>query len=156
MDFQTIKQQVLAGIGREPSASELAARQACMDLAYCAFALIDFGQATKTLELYTPDGVSLIEGKLHDAAARRDRVQRREADRSRRTRHQVTNFAFRLADPRTAYSLSLITIFLEDSSGQKGVTPLTVADCADRYERSEDGLWRIAFRYLQPVAGAPR
>jgi hypothetical protein len=39
--------------------------------------------------------------------------------------------------------------------GRARVTPLTVADCGDQYVRTPEG-WRIAFRYVQPVAGAAR
>ena len=67
----------------------------------------------------------------------------------------MTNFVFRLSDEKTGWSISLITVFLEDETRKPGVTPLTVVDCGDQYTLTPQG-WRIAFRYLQPVAGAAR
>ena len=157
MDFETIKWNVLADgrIGRSPSAAELAAQAACMDLLHSSFAVIDFGSATKSVPLYAQGASSLIDGNANPYATIRERYAAREADKARRTRHLVTNFAFRMTDEHTAWSLSLVTIFLEDDTKKPGITPLTVADCGDQYTRTADG-WRIAFRYLQPVAGAPR
>jgi hypothetical protein len=157
VDFETIKWTVLADgqIGRSPSPSELAAQAACMDLLHSSFAVIDFGKATKSVPLYARGASSVIGGKVSPYETIRERYAAREADKARRTRHLVTNFAFRLTDENTAWSISLVTIFLEDDSGKPGITPLTVADCGDQYTHTNDG-WRIAFRYLQPVAGAPR
>ena len=157
MDFATIKRHVLAEgqIGRSPSSAELAAQSACMDLLHSSFAVIDFGQATRCVPLYAQGASSLIDGQASDYATLRERYAAREANKARRTRHLVTNFAFRLSDPNTAWSISLVTIFLEDDTKKPGITPLTVADCGDQYTRTPEG-WRIAFRYLQPVAGAPR
>jgi hypothetical protein len=157
MDFATIKRQVLVDgqIGRQPSPAELAAQAACMDLLHSSFALIDFGQATRCVPLYAPGASSLIDGQASDYATLRERYAAREANKARRTRHLVTNFAFRLSDETTGWSTSLVTIFLEDDSKKPGTVAQTVADCGDRYTRTPEG-WRIAFRYLQPVAGAPR
>jgi hypothetical protein len=157
MDFATIKQHVLKDgeIGRHPTHAELAAQSACMDLLHASFAVIDFGQATRSVPLYAQGASSLIDGKLNPYSTIRERYAAREADKARRTRHLVTNFAFRLSDENTGWSISLVTIFLEDDSKKPGITPLTVADCGDQYTRTPEG-WRIAFRYLQPVAGAPR
>ena len=157
MDFATIKRHVLVDgqIGRSPSPAELAAQSACLDLLHSSFAVIDFGQATRCVPLYAPGASSLIDGQASDYATLRERYAAREANKARRTRHLVTNFAFRLSDESTAWSISLVTIFLEDDAKKPGITPLTVADCGDQYTRTPAG-WRIAFRYLQPVAGAPR
>ena len=157
MDFETIKWNVLAEgrIGRGPSAAELAAQSACMDLLHSSFAVIDFGKATRCVPLYAQGAASLIDGQASPYATLRERYAAREATKARRTRHLVTNFAFRLTDENTGWSLSLVTIFLEDASKKPGITPLTVADCGDQSARTAEG-WRIAFRYLQPVAGAPR
>jgi len=157
MDFETIKRNVLmdASFGREPSPAELAARSACLDLLYSSFALIDFGQATRSIPLYAEGAQLLVEGRLASYAEIRERFASREADKARRTRHLVTNFDFRMSDENTGWSLALVTIVLEDDARNPGVVPLTVADCGDQYTRTRDG-WRIAFRYLQPIAGAPR
>ena len=157
LNFESIKWTVLADgrIGRSPSPSELAAQSACMDLLHSSFAVIDFGKATKCVPLYATGASSVIGGKVSPYTTIRERYAAREADTARKTRHLVTNFAFRMTDENTAWSISLVTIFLEDDSGKPGITPLTVADCGDQYTHNADG-WRIAFRYLQPVAGAPR
>ena len=157
MDFETIKRNVLLDgrIGRSPSPAELAAQTACMDLLHSSFAVIDFGQATRCVPLYAKGASSLIDGQASTYDTLRERYAAREANKARRTRHLVTNFAFRLSDESTAWSISLVTIFLEDDTRKPGITPLTVADCGDQYTRTPEG-WRIAFRYLQPVAGAPR
>ena len=157
MDFATIKRQVLVDgkFGRSPSPAELAAQAACMDLLHASFAVIDYGQATRCVQMYAPGSSSLIDGKLSSYDTIHQRYAAREADKARRTRHLVTNFAFRLSDENTAWSISLVTIFLEDDSKKPGTVAQTVADCGDQYTRTPDG-WRITFRYLQPVAGAPR
>lgn len=157
MDFDTIKRNVLVDgrIGRAPSAAELAAQSACLDLLHSTFAAIDFGQATRCTPLYAQGASLVVDGEHTAYAAIRERFAAREANKARRTRHLVTNFAFRLSDESTGWSLSLVTIFLEDDKRKPGITPLTVADCGDQYTRTADG-WRIAFRYLQPVAGAAR
>lgn len=158
MNFDTVKNIVLApgNAGREVSAAAGAARLACMDIAYSLFALTDFGRAAETIDLYTEDIEMDIEGKHIDRAGRVERCMKRQSDTARKTRHQVTNFLFRQTDERTAYSLAVVTIFLEDHSGTRGATPITVADCADQYRRSDDGRWQISYRCLQPVAGAAR
>src|SRR5262245_15143796 len=157
MDFDTIKRHVLVDgrFGRSPSPAELAAQSACLDLLHASFAVIDFGQATRCVPLYAPGASSLIDGKNNPYTTIRERYAAREADKARRTRHVVSNFAFRLSDENTAWSLSLITVYLEDETRKPGVTPATIADCGDQYTRTPEG-WRIAFRYLQPVAGAAR
>ena len=157
MDFETIRQNILADgrIGRSPTAAELAAQSACMDLLHSSFAVIDFGKATKSVPLYAAGASSVIDGKVNPYSTIKERYAAREADKARRTRHLVTNFAFRLTHENTGWSISLVTIFLEDETKKPGITPLTVADCGDQYTRTPEG-WRIAFRYLQPVAGAPR
>ena len=157
MDFATIKRNVLVDgrIGRSPSPAELAAQAACMDLLHSSFAVIDFGQATRSVPLYASGASSLIDGKVNPYSTIRERYAAREADKARRTRHLVTNFVFRLSDENTGWSISLVTIFLEDDTKKPGIVAQTVADCGDQYTRTPDG-WRIAFRYLQPVAGAPR
>jgi hypothetical protein len=157
MDFATIKQHVLVDgrFGRSPSPAELAAQAACMDLLHSSFAVIDFGQATRSVPLYAPGASSLIDGQASAYSTIRERYAAREANKARRTRHLVTNFAFRLSDANTGWSISLVTIFLEDDSKKPGTVAQTVADCGDQYTRTPEG-WRIAFRYLQPVAGAPR
>ncbi len=157
MDFDTIKRRVLVDgrFGRSPSPAELAAQAACMDLLHASFAVIDFGQATRCVRMYAPGSASLIDGKLSSYDTINQRYAAREADKARRTRHLVTNFAFRLSDENTAWSISLVTIFLEDDTKKPGTVAQTVADCGDQYTRTPEG-WRIAFRYLQPVAGAPR
>ena len=158
MSFEEVKRAVLQfdRIGAEVPPQSEAARLACLDVAYSAFALVDFGRASAALDLYSKNIVMDIEGERLDRKAREERSRKREADKSRKTRHVVSNFLFRQVDERTAYALSLVTIFFEDASGVRGATPAVVADCADRYERSADGKWRIAYRYLQPVAGAAR
>jgi hypothetical protein len=157
MDFDTIKRNVLVDgrFGRAPSLAELAAQSACLDLLHSTFAAIDFGQATRCVQMYAPEARSVIDGQVQDYATIRERYAAREANKARKTRHLVTNFAFRLSDESTAWSISLVTVFLEDETRKPGVTPLTVADCGDQYTRTAEG-WRIAFRYLQPVAGAAR
>jgi hypothetical protein len=157
MDFATIKRHVLVDgrFGRSPSPAELAAQSACMDLLHSSFAVIDFGQATRCVPLYAPGASSLIDGQASPYSTIRERYAAREANKARRTRHLVTNFAIRLSDENTAWSISLVTIFLEDDTKKPGTVAQTVADCGDQYTRTPDG-WRIAFRYLQPVAGAPR
>ncbi len=156
MDFDEVKNIVLApgNIGREVSAASGAARLACMDIAYSLFALTDFGRAAETIDLYTDDIVMDIEGKRIDRAGRVERCMKRQANTARKTRHQVTNFLFRQTDARTAYSLSVVAIYLEDQSGVKGLAPITVADCSDKYNLCDDGRWRIAYRCLKEIAGA--
>lgn len=158
MNFDEVKNIVLAAdrIGREVPAASGAARLACLDIAYSLFALTDFGRAAETIDLYTEDIVMDIEGKRIDRAGRIERCMKRQADTARRTRHQVTNFLFRQADERTAYSLAVVAIYLEDNSGVKGAAPITVADCSDKYRLCDDGRWRIAYRCLKEVAGAAR
>ena len=63
MDFATIKRNVLVDgrFGRSPSPAELAAQAACLDLLHSSFAVIDFGQATRSVPLYATGASSLID-----------------------------------------------------------------------------------------------
>lgn len=155
-DFDGIRDIVMGpdGLGVEPAPAALAARQACMDLAYGIFALTDFGRAAGALELYGENILMDLDGMRMDRAARVARSQGRQANTGRRTRHQVTNFLFRMTGERTAYAISLVAIYLENDTRVQGAPPVALADCADRYERGADGRWAVAYRCLRTVAGA--
>ncbi len=157
--FDEIKKWVLGAPGQytgPSSDNETRSRLACMNLHYACFALTDFGRAFETLVLYAPDFTGVTDGVEMDYEARVQSLQRRQENVARKTRHVCSNYLFRQVDHGIAYALSLVTIYLEDDSRVIGVKPLTVADCGEKYVRSDEGGWRIQYRYLQPVAGAPR
>jgi hypothetical protein len=156
--FDEIKKHVLQAEVIEDIALEgrERARLACMNLHYQTFALIDFGMASRTIPLFAAEYHGETEGRHHDYAEIVETMKRREENVGRKTRHTCTNYLFRLIDENTASAISLVAIYLEDDSQKKGVVPLTVADCGEKYSKDANGIWRIAYRYLQPVAGAPR
>ncbi len=156
MSFEQIRDIVLNAdaFGMTPSPHAQSARQACQDVAYGIFALTDFGRAAASLSLYSENIVMDLDGQRLNRAERVKRSRGREANTSRRTRHAISNFLFRMIDEGTAYALSLVVIYHEDDCTRPGVPPLAIADCADRFEREADGRWRITYRCLKTVAGA--
>lgn len=155
MDFEQIKGVVfdLERMGVEGLPRFALARLACEDLAYSSFGLTDFGSASKGPALYTDDATQWIDGEVLDRAARLERYRKREANTARKTRHVISNYLFRMTDERTGWAVYLVQVFLEDDGGKQGVVPLVVADCADHYLRQDNGIWRIAFRHLESIAG---
>lgn len=157
--FEEVRRHVLGAphhFAGPSSAEQERARLACMNLHYACFALTDFGQALASLPLFAPDYTGVTNGVVMDHAGKHEALRKRQENTSRRTRHICSNYLFRLAAPDVAYGMSIVTVFLEDDQAQVGVTPLTVADCGEKYVRNAAGGWQIQYRYLQSVAGAPR
>lgn len=158
MNFSEIKRQVLAvaHYGAVDDRGLERNRLACMNIHYAGLALIDFGRATDSLAFYAKNFTGVLDGVEMDHEVNAELIRKRQENVERKTRHVSSNYLFRLAEPDTAYALSIITVYLEDESRQVGVTPLTVADCGEKYVRNVEGVWQLQYRYVCPVAGAPR
>ncbi|GGX19342.1 hypothetical protein GCM10007242_27740 [Pigmentiphaga litoralis] len=156
-DFVLIRDSVLEDevLSRLPTSDEIAARWLCQNLHYAGFAYTDFGVAKRILKFYAQSFLGVVDGVEMDFEGRKAAAETRESNKERKTRHVASNYLFRLVDSNSACAISIVSLYLEDDCTTVGVTPLVLADCAERYVK-EEGIWRISYRYLEPVAGAPR
>lgn len=155
-EVQKIRESILDAdrFGRNADIEHQVSYQACLEVINGIFALTDFGFAASTSELYSKSIVMDLDGAQLNRADRVQRSLARQENKNRRTRHVISNFLFKLIDSRTAYGLSIVTIYHEDDRSRQGVSPLAVADCTDVFRFEEDGRWRVIYRNLSTVAGA--
>jgi len=158
IDFSEIKQQVLAParFGGVEDDDTTRARLACMNIHYACLALTDFARVQESVPFYAEDFTGVLDGADLDYQSNLQFIQKRQANTERKTRHVSSNYLFCLADPDNAYAISILTLYLANGRAEAGVSPLAIADCGEKYVRSAQGIWRLRYRYLSPVAGAPR
>ena len=132
--------------------SDLSARFACQDLMIESYRLVDEGKASDVTRLFTDDGEFLIEGIA--AISGRESLsgffEARENDRTRQTKHCLTNLYFNLTAANEATIHATLLLFVLGS--EDATIPEAVAEVEDRYRR-EGETWRIAARRTTPLAG---
>lgn len=158
IDFSEIQQQVLQpeSFGQVEDDDTTRARLACMNIHYACLALTDFGRVRESTPFYVEDFTGMLDGAALDYQSNLRFIQQRQANTQRKTRHVSSNFLFRLSDPDNAYALSIVTLYLTNGRAEAGVSPIAIADCGEKYVRNAKGGWALRYRYLAPVAGAPR
>jgi uncharacterized protein (TIGR02246 family) len=140
-----------AGIERTPR--QLAAEFACRNLIHAFADHIDQGAAAKAVDLFTDDAEM---GGAGQSIKGRDAIGQvlaaREANTSRRTRHQVTNVMFELTSPETAVAQSLLCVFVLGVSEEPTIGALS--EFRDEFACDGEGRWRFARREATILAGS--
>ena len=115
---------------------------------YCH--LIDHGQASRVIELFSADAVWSGPGVRMEG---REQLQRgfaqREQQSERMSRHVCQNFLCDVIDSDHAEGSVYLVLFRHDGDPERKISPLTgpemVGEYEDRFVRTPDG-WRIAER----------
>lgn len=143
-----------ATIGAEPDLATLRAESACRRLAHEFLALVDSGQASAAVELFTEDGELIADGQtIAGRAALTAFFQAREANTARKTLHVATPVSFELVSENEAIQESLLQIYLTDNwAGDGGKTEL-LTRMIDRLHRDMNGQWRFRSRTSVMIAG---
>lgn len=117
--------------------------------------LIDHGAANEVGELFAEDGALYGVGpdKVGRAAIA-EWGRQRAAMTERRSRHLQSNILIEPVAPDAARGWVALTLYRHDGQGQGSVTPLLIAEYADRYVREPDGSWLFAERRLAVLFGA--
>ena len=141
--------------GTTAEAAALTAIAACQDVMHAYAELVDSGRASRVVELFTDDATfEPVPGRTVRGRHQLARVfAAREANTERRTLHIVANPVV-VVDGETATGHSTFLLFILGEPRSAGVAPDALVYCADRFERGEDGRWRIADRRLQTLAGS--
>jgi hypothetical protein len=116
--------------------------------------LIDHGQADKVGELFAQDAV--LYGIGPDKVGRAAIAawgRQRAAMSERRSRHVQSNILIEPAAPDSARGWVALTLYRHDGPGEASVTPMLIAEYADRYARGPDGTWLFAERRLAVLFG---
>lgn len=131
--------------GVEKTVEELAALAACEELVVAYTHLIDGGEASKAVELFTEDGAFVSRNlNMHG----RDELITGFSDRERQniaTRHVMSNLRITRTGPDTAEG----TVYLTMYYGASGTVPSAVAEYRDTFRRTDAG-WRFADRHVVP------
>jgi len=139
-----------AGIERTPR--QLAAESACRNLIHAFARHIDQGAAAQAIDLFTDDAEM---GGAGQSIKGRDAIGQmlaaREADTSRRTRHQVTNVMFELTGPDTAVAHSLLCLFVLGVSEEPTIRG--ISEFHDEFACDAEGRWRFVRRQATVLAG---
>ncbi|MCH6172400.1 nuclear transport factor 2 family protein [Pseudonocardia alaniniphila] len=139
-------------IGAEPTLEALRARAACMDIVNASLRLVDEKRALSVLASYTEDAVMELGGAEVSGEALEAAMRSRDNDDIRRV-HVPGQTDFWTEGPDRARAVTLLQLFNlgPDSSVVPPVAALTRLD--DYFVRSDDSVWRLARRVVQPLAG---
>lgn len=116
--------------------------------AYCQF--IDHGEAVRTTELFTEDGVlDLGHGEWRGRDAIRNAMQHRDAMTQRISRHVCNNFLITSMEPNRVTATTYLTIYRSDIELGETVGhiagPAVLGEYDDLFVLTDEG-WRIAQR----------
>ena len=118
--------------------------------------LIDHGQASRVVDLYTEDGRVLgIGPDKVGRAAIAAWADARQAMADRQSRHVQTNLRLVQASDSTVHGTVVLTLYRHDGPGPASPIPLLVGEYADTYTNGPDGTWRFAERHLAVLFGRP-
>jgi len=126
-------------------------RFACQDLMLASYQAVDEGNASIVAEMFTEDGLFVIEGnlKLQGRNHLLPFFKTREENRERVTLHVLSNLIYsRSSDTESAIN-ALLQMYL--ISGDQPLALQAFARVADSY-RSEAGQYRIASRITTVIA----
>ncbi|MDX3231894.1 nuclear transport factor 2 family protein [Streptomyces sp. ME19-01-6] len=137
-------------VGQESDVDFLKARTACLDIVTTSLRLVDSGQATKALELFTDDGELVLGNTVISGDALRAALAQRETDGIRRL-HLPGEPLFRLLTPDVAKTETVLQLF---HLGTDGTSPRAVSRLTDRFVRDEQHVWRLSRRTTTILAGS--
>jgi ketosteroid isomerase-like protein len=136
-----------------PSGRSYAGVGACRTTLIDFLAMIDQGQATKALELFTDDASFAARGRQ---VRGRDAVgaflREREAETDRHTAHVVTNDVVRSATDDEVVLSAMLLLHERDSDGRYAIH--RVLDTTQTFRRGTDR-WRIHDRSIRPIHPPP-
>jgi ketosteroid isomerase-like protein len=138
--------------GSEADPAVLQAWLACTDVITAFFRLVDAGQASRTLELFTDDAVMRMGDVEISGDALRSAMRGRETDGIRRV-HFPTPASFRLTADGRAEAQTLLQLFILGDEQAAGPKARALTRLNDRFVRGEDRVWRLAERAVTVLAG---
>lgn len=111
---------------------------------------VDFGEAGRVAELFTPDGVwESSDLRLEGQEQIRERFSRRQDSSKRVSRHVCSNLAVQPVNESQAEGVVYLTLYRDDGDPDQLPRPLAgpylVGHYRDRFVRTNAG-WRFAFR----------
>ena len=116
--------------------------------------LIDHGQASRVVDLYTGDGRVLgIGPDKVGRAAIAEWADARQAMDGRQSRHVQTNLRLAPASGETVSGTVVLTLYRHDGPGKAPSAPVLVGEYADLYAKGPDGTWRFAERRFSVLFG---
>ena len=149
---------VFLDVGRNPSTkgdsmndiTELEIAYACerLTVQYCQ--LIDHGQAARTADLFSPNGVlDLGRGEWRGREAIRDGMKARDAMTQRISRHVCNNFLITSMENSRATATTYLSLYRSVVEAGEEVGridgPAVLGEYEDRFIKTDEG-WRIAHR----------
>lgn len=116
--------------------------------------LIDHGQASQVVDLYTEDGRVLgIGPDKVGRAAIGAWADARQTMTERQSRHVQTNLRLVSAGDATVQGTVVLTLYRHDGPGTGDPAPSLVGEYADLYVKGPDGQWRFGERRLSILFG---
>jgi hypothetical protein len=143
------------GIGAtrtEPDLTATQAQLACSDVIARFFKLVDGGQASKTMDLFTHDAVMKMGDISLSGDALRAAMAGRETDGVRRV-HVASPSSFRLTADGSAEAETLLQLFVLGEDQANGPKSRALTRLNDRFVRGDDHVWRLAERVVTVLAG---
>lgn len=138
--------------GAEPDPAVTRAWLACTDVITTFFRLVDDGQASKTLELFTDDAVMQVGETRLTGEALQSAMRGREIDGVRRV-HFAAPSSFCLTADGEAEAETLLQLFVLGDEQADGPQARALTRITDRLVRGEDQVWRVARRIVTVLAG---
>jgi len=131
------------------SVMDIAARARCEELFLDFHRLIDEGNATRALVLFTrdPEPSFEVRGQRHvgwDAISQF--LGAREQDTTRQTRHLASNFRFFQQAHDRAYATANLTVYHRGGEDGSSLLLEAVIDCELDFVRSDGDDWRVCSR----------
>jgi hypothetical protein len=138
-------------VGTEPDIEGLRARAACLDVINRTLRLVDEGNATSSLALYTEDGVMQIGDDTLAGEALYEAMRGREIDGVARI-HLPGQTDFELVGPREARAMTLLHLYNLDHDHSSVPAPRALTRLDDQLVRDEHGVWKLARRDVTVLA----
>lgn len=114
---------------------------------------VDNGHAARVPELFTEDGAWTGPWGTLRGRAELDKAWTERARRTVRTRHMLTNLRFTRHGPDRASGQISQIVFAADGDAPFPVAPSIIAENIDLYAQGADGIWRLASRQIDILAG---
>ncbi|MFE7156986.1 nuclear transport factor 2 family protein [Streptomyces sp. NPDC057636] len=139
-------------VGAEPDDELVRARIACLDVIATFFRLIDTGQATKALELFTDDAELIVGGMVASGDHLRRALLDEENDGVRRV-YLPGESSFWLVTPNVALADTPLQVFQFHHGQGTETSAFTITHIRDRFVRNEQRVWRVSRRVVTVLAG---
>jgi hypothetical protein len=135
--------------------AEVPASSACERVAHEFTAVVDAGRATEAAVLFDEDAVLEVGGRTYSGRAEIAAfLAAREAQASRRTRHLIANFSFRLESSDRGEAPALLVIFVGDDDEPPNPAPAAVSDCSAAFRHHPEAGWLMTARRDRRFASA--